>query len=72
MNKIKKNAKNKESLNKKCQLCKAGFDIWLSTLNFNPEREEKIRAHFSKYCPDCDLSEEKGEKVKIKNVITAA
>lgn len=53
-------AKNAKKINKteennanKCMLCKAGFDVWVSTLNFPAEREEKLRMHFLKYCPDC-------------------
>jgi hypothetical protein len=71
MDKTKKNINNEKNSEKKCQLCRAGFDVWLSTLNFNPEREEKIRAHFSRYCPDCGLSEKEEKKGKIKNIITA-
>ncbi len=64
-----KNANEISNINKKCQFCKAGFEVWLSTLNFNSEREERIREHFLKYCPECQLLGEKEEEVKTKNTI---
>lgn len=38
-----------------CAICKTKFEIWISTANFDPELEEKIRQHFSRYCPVCKI-----------------
>jgi len=53
-----KNVKNleKDESEKKCMLCEAGFDAWISTLEFSEERQERMRAHFMKFCPDCKAS----------------
>lgn len=55
-----KNVKNfnklaMKNIEKNCEVCKAGFEAWMSTLNFSEEREEKMRSHFLKYCPECRL-----------------
>ena len=47
------NNDNKKESDKICQLCKAGFEVWVSGLNFGAEREEKLRNHFLVYCPTC-------------------
>jgi len=40
---------------KNCRLCLAEFEVWLSTLNFAPEREEKLRNKSFIYCPACKM-----------------
>ena len=59
-------ANNANEPDKKCQLCRAGFEVWLSSLNFGSERDAKIRAHFLKYCPDCESFDKKEKRYESK------
>lgn len=70
-NRISNGTNEISNINKKCQFCKAGFEVWLSTLNFNFEREERIREHFLKYCPECQLLDEKEGEAKTKKTIVS-
>jgi len=40
-----------------CLQCKAKFDIWLSTINFDSETEENIKKNFFQHCPVCKALE---------------
>ncbi|MDD2731949.1 MAG: hypothetical protein PHI53_02005 [Candidatus Pacebacteria bacterium] len=40
---------------KECDTCRNSFIVWLSSLNFEPEKEEEIKAHFLNHCPKCRL-----------------
>jgi len=48
---------NKEKkIERDCKLCMAGFEVWVSNLNFASEREEEMRKKLLDYCPVCKLS----------------
>ncbi|MFH1656511.1 MAG: hypothetical protein ABH956_01920 [Candidatus Nealsonbacteria bacterium] len=42
-----------------CNLCKSNFLVWLSTLNFEKEKEDGIRRHLNNHCPSCRLCEKR-------------
>lgn len=55
---------NYKKLSIECVLCKAKFDIWISTSNYDPEIEENIRKNFYLRCPVCKALEELEKKRK--------
>lgn len=51
--------KEKKILEEDCQLCMAGFEVWVSTLNFTSDKEEAMRQKLLEYCPVCKLVKSK-------------
>ena len=47
-----------KKLSLECALCKAKFDIWISTANYSTELENNIRENFYNHCPVCKILEE--------------
>ena len=45
--------KTKENKNKECRLCKADFEVWASTMDFDSEKEERMRKGLSHFCTVC-------------------
>jgi len=56
------NQENYKKLEIECMLCKTKFDIWISTINYDPEVEEHLRKNFYQYCPVCKTLEELKKK----------
>ncbi len=45
--------KKDRQLQEDCQICKVNFEVWLSSLNYSPEREEKMKERIAMRCPAC-------------------
>jgi len=54
---MKYNRKTIKKIEKDCNLCQNSFTVWLSTLNFDREREENIKEHLYNHCPSCKVVE---------------
>lgn len=54
---MKKSKLSYKSLKRECNLCKASFDAWLSTLNYDNDREEALKERVHNYCPICLVPE---------------
>ena len=46
-----------KAIKRECNLCKAGFQAWLSSLNYDNNKEEAMRERIHNYCPICLVSE---------------
>ncbi len=44
---------DKKAIVRKCNLCKASFNAWLPTLNYDNDKEEAVKGHVYNYCPVC-------------------
>lgn len=62
MKKIKKTYK---SIAKECNICVNGLNAWLSSLNYDSNKEEAIKKNIYKYCPICIVSENTKHKGRI-------
>ena len=47
-----------------CAVCKTKFDIWLESVNYNEEVEQRIRDNVYRYCPACRALEKINETEK--------
>lgn len=50
---MKFNPKNTKKIERDCNLCRSNFAVWLTTLNFDREKEENIKQHIHNHCPSC-------------------
>lgn len=62
MKKIKKSYK---SLKKECNICRSNLEAWLSSFNYNSNKEEAIKSNINNYCPVCITSENLNHKSRI-------
>lgn len=49
---------NKQTISKierNCNLCRGNFLVWLTTFNFDQEKERNIKEHIYNYCPACKI-----------------
>ena len=57
--------KNYKSIKKECNSCKANLTAWLSSLNYDKNKEEAMKDNFHNYCPVCIVSEKTRHKGRI-------
>lgn len=57
------NRNTKKEIEKACNLCKGNFFAWLTTLNYEKEKEENVKNHMHNYCPACRVFEKRIKKV---------
>ncbi|MDD2913658.1 MAG: hypothetical protein WCZ99_01950 [Candidatus Paceibacterota bacterium] len=62
---MKKTVKNYKNIKKECNLCMANFNAWLSTLNYDKDKEEAVQSRLYNYCPVCLVSEKTGHKSRL-------
>ncbi|MDD4897736.1 MAG: hypothetical protein PHH17_03550 [Candidatus Pacebacteria bacterium] len=43
----------------------ANFNAWLSTLNYDKDKEEAVQSRLYNYCPVCLVSEKTGHKSRL-------
>lgn len=44
----------RKQIQMECTECNTKFDVWVTTTNFTPEREELIRKNIALHCPVCN------------------
>lgn len=59
---MKYNKETKKEIQKTCNLCKGNFFAWLTTLNYERDKEENVRRHMYNYCPACKVFDKRIKK----------
>lgn len=60
-----KKIKTYSSIKKECNTCKNSLNAWLSSLNYDNNKEEAIKNNIYKYCPICIISDNTRHKGRI-------
>ncbi len=61
---MKKNKKHK-LVRKECISCKNNLFAWLSSMNYDNDKEEAIKKNIYNYCPICIVAEEVKHKGRM-------
>lgn len=56
---MKFNKDIRKEIGKQCGICRNNFIAWLTSLNFNGEREGNIKSQVYNYCPACRVFEKR-------------
>jgi hypothetical protein len=54
---MKFNKNTIKEIGKQCGVCRSNFSAWLTTFNFEGERENNIKSQVYNYCPACRVFE---------------
>jgi hypothetical protein len=54
---MKYNKSSIKKIEKECTLCRDSFVVWLTTLNFDRDKEENIKKSIYNHCPSCRVLE---------------
>lgn len=59
---MKYNEDTKKEIIKQCNVCRGNIMAWLTSVNFDQEKECGVKSHLYNYCPACRVFEKRLRK----------